>query len=103
MTGDLLPEPEPDDEGGIRRPVAEWSDRYARAMLRLARHRLDEFTVPLDPAQARSWAAVLAIMRAVADELQSRADLYAEVDRTLTGADCPCCHRPLEGGDDATP
>lgn len=90
---------EPDDGDDVRAPVAGWSDRYARGLLRLARKRLDE----IDPlAQRRSWEAVLAIMRALADELQSRADLYAAVERSLAGAVCPCCHRPLEGGDDAT-
>jgi hypothetical protein len=86
-----------DPEGdGIRRPVGEWTDAYARAMLRLARRRMAEID-PTDPTQARSWGAVLAICAAIISELEVRLDLYAEVERSLAGAVCPCCRRPLEG------
>lgn len=104
MSADVGPgDQEPDDDEGIRAPVSSWSDKYMRAMLKLARHRMSEID-PSDPAQQRSWTAIRTILATLCDEAEARMALYAEVQSALDSSweCCPTCGTPRERDDDAT-
>jgi hypothetical protein len=91
-----------DDHDDLRQPPVGWSDRFLGAVRKLAAARLDEFTVPPDPAEAKAWGAVLAILNALTAEQEARAALYGQVEDALaTWRTCPTCGAVREGGDDA--
>lgn len=105
MSADVGPDPY-DDDGeprgdDLRATQAEWGDAFLTLVRKLVGIRASELA-----ASARSNDQTLlffmSLLEILSRELERRARLYTEVAEVLADAVCPCCGRPVEGGDDAT-